>query len=129
MAPFRSRRKKGALARARPQGGEAFARPRAPGDCCGHDHGHDEKKHEHSHPSEHGHHEDEEPEEPDEPEDPDPDLMTPDTDLPAAMGPDSAGDLSDADMDKAGELKMAASEHLSLASTPRRLRPSQERSS
>ena len=29
------------------------------------------------------------------------------------MGPDSAGDLSDADMDKAGELKMAASEHLS----------------
>jgi hypothetical protein len=36
--------------------------------------------------------------------------MTADTDAPPPMGPAEAGELSDADMDKAGEFKMAAAE-------------------
>ena len=45
-----------------------------------------------------------------EPDEPDPDLMKADTDPPQEMGPAEAGDVSDADMDKASELKMAAAE-------------------
>ena len=78
--------------------------------CCGHDHG-QEHGHEHGHeePS-HGHEHDHEEEEDDEPDDPDPDLWTPDNDPPAAMGPESAGELSDAQMEAASESKMAAAE-------------------
>ena len=76
------------------------------------DHGH---AHDHGHSHEHGHKDESEesepePDEPEPPEDPDPDLMTPDTDPPQEMGPAEGGELSDADMDKVGELKGEAAE-------------------
>ena len=82
------------------------------GNCCGHDHGHDEKKggHEHDHAHHSSSEEEEEPDEPEEPEEEDKELMPADDETPAPMGPDEAPELSDAEMDKAGELKMAASE-------------------
>merc|ERR1740124_381254 len=84
------------------------------GPGCTHDHGGcgDGHAHEHGHghsapPAEES---DEEPEEPEEPEEEDPDLMAPDNDPPQEMGADNPGEPSDADMEKATELKMAAAE-------------------
>merc|ERR1740124_1011669 len=84
------------------------------GPGCTHDHGGcgDGHAHEHGHghsapPAEES---DEEPEEPEEPEEEDPDLMAPDNDPPQEMGADNPGEPSDADMEKATELKMAATE-------------------
>ena len=48
--------------------------------------------------------------------------MTPDNDPPASMGPDEAPELSDADMDKLGEVKMAAAEAASNGGPPCRHR-------
>ena len=78
--------------------------------CCGGGDGH-AREHEHGH----GHctadpEEPEEPEEPEDPEEEDPDLMAPDNDPPQEMGPTGDVEPSDADMEKATEQKMAASE-------------------
>jgi len=79
--------------------------------CCAHeheshDHGHDSHSHGHGHDKEQHGSEDEE----EEPEEEDPELMAPDSDPPAEVGVAAGGEVSDADMDKAGEMKMAAAE-------------------